>query len=62
MAKKVIDDNRPFCDDCKHCEWHTQEWNLDLHGKPITFGCTKGVFQFGEVRRKRKACKLWQSK
>ena len=60
MAKKVVIDNRPFCDTCKFADWHTQYWNLDHEGKPITFGCTKGVFEFGEVRNTRRACKLWQ--
>ena len=60
MAKKVVKDNRPFCDTCRFAEWHTQQWNLDFEGKPITFGCTKGVFEFGEVRKTRRACKLWQ--
>lgn len=62
MAKKVIDDNRPFCDDCKYAEWHTQEWNINWEGEPITFGCAKGIFEHGEVRGTRKACKLWQRK
>lgn len=62
MAKKIKEyDNGHICDDCKYAEWHTQQWNLDCEGKPITYGCLKGVFKFGEVRGK-KACKLWQSK
>lgn len=59
MAKKNKN-NETFniCDDCKHCEWHTQYWNLDPLGKPITFGCTRKVFEHGEIRGK-KACKLF---
>ena len=60
MAKKAVIDNRPFCDTCKHADWHTQEWNLDLYGRPITFGCKRGVFENGEIRGTRKACELWQ--
>lgn len=62
MAKKVVIDNRPFCDTCKFAEWHTQQWNMNHRGEPITFGCSKGVFEFGVVRNTRKACNLWQSK
>lgn len=48
MARKnKIEDNRPFCDECKFAEWHTQEWNINWEGEPITFGCTKGVFEHG---------------
>ena len=54
-------DNGHICDDCRHCEWHTQEWNLDPFGQPITFGCQAGVFEHGEVRGKR-ACELWDKK
>ena len=61
MAKKVLVDNRPFCDECKFAEWHTQEWNRDADGRPITFGCKKKVFDFGEVRG-RKACANWQKR
>jgi hypothetical protein len=62
MAKK-IKNNETFhiCDDCVHCEWHTQYWNLDPLGKPITFGCKKGVFEHGEIRGKR-ACENWRKK
>ena len=62
MAKKAVVDNRPFCDTCKFAEWHTQQWNINWKGEPITFGCTKGIFEHGEVRGTRRACKLWQSK
>lgn len=62
MAKKVVIDNRPFCDDCKFAEWHTQQWNLDVNGQPITFGCKKGIFKFGCVRGKRKACSLYDNR
>ena len=62
MAKKIKGyDNGHICDDCKHCEWHTQYWNLDPLGQPITFGCKQGVFEHGEIREKR-ACKEWEHK
>lgn len=62
MAKKIkIQDNGHICDDCKYCEWHTQYWNMDLQGRPITYGCKLGVFKYGEVRGK-KACEKWQRK
>ena len=60
MAKKIKIDNRPFCDTCKHADWHNQQWNLDSEGDPITFGCKRNVFEHGEVRRTRKACGLWR--
>ena len=56
MAKKVIIDNRPFCDDCVHADLHTQEWNTDTDGKPLTFWCKRGIFEFGAVRGTRRAC------
>jgi hypothetical protein len=61
MAKKITYDNGHICDDCKFAEWHTQQWNLDLHGNPITFGCKLGVFEHGEIRGKR-ACAKWEHK
>ena len=62
MAKKKTEyDNGHLCDDCKFAEWHTQQWNLDLEGKPLTYSCAKCVFEHGEVRGK-KACRLWQIK
>jgi hypothetical protein len=62
MAKKIIKyDNGHICDDCKHCEWHTQYWNLDPLGQPITFGCKLSVFEHGEIRGK-KACAKWEHK
>lgn len=61
MAKKAVIDNRPFCDDCAHAEWHTQQWNLNHLGEPITYWCKKKVFQHGEVRG-RNACDLWKKR
>jgi hypothetical protein len=62
MAKKKLTyDNGHICDDCKHCKWHTQYWNLDPLGYPITFGCKLGVFEDAEIRGKR-ACKEWEKK
>ena len=63
MAKKIIKyDNGHICDDCKHCEWHTQYWNLDPLGQPITFGCKLGKFgEFGEIRG-HKACEEWKQR
>ena len=60
--KKTTYDNGHICDDCKHCEWHTQYWNLDPLGKPITFGCKLGKFgEFGEIRG-HKACEEWKQR
>jgi hypothetical protein len=62
MAKKKLTyDNGHICDDCLYCEWHTQYWNLDPLGQPITFGCKLGVFEHGEIRGK-KACAKWEHK
>jgi hypothetical protein len=62
MAKKKLTyDNGHICDDCVHCEWHTQYWNLDPLGQPITFGCKLGIFEHGEIRGK-KACAKWEHK
>jgi hypothetical protein len=58
MAKKKKIEIKNICDDCKHREWHTQQWNLDLQGRPITFSCKAGQFANAEVRG-RKACELW---
>lgn len=58
MAKKKLTyDNGHICDDCKWCVWHTQEWNRDLEGKPLTYHCEMG--QFTSEVRGRKACELW---
>ena len=63
MTKKTkIQDNGHVCDDCIFADWHTQQWNLDLQGNPITFGCQKEVFEHGVVRGTRKACELWRDK
>lgn len=62
MAKKIKKDEAfNICDNCKHCEWHTQYWNLDPLGQPITFGCREKVFEYGEIRGK-KACPKWAHK
>ena len=63
MAKKIMkEDTRPFCDDCEHADWHTQFWNINHKGEPITFGCKKNVFEHGVVRGTRRACNLWDKK
>lgn len=59
--KKLTHDNGHICDDCKHCEWHTQYWNLDPLGKPITFNCKLEVFEGTEIRGKR-ACEEWKQR
>lgn len=62
MAKKITKyQSEHICDDCKYSEWHTQQWNLDSLGQPITFGCKLGVFEHGEIRGKM-ACKEWEKK
>lgn len=58
MAKKIKKHSGHICDDCKWCDWHTQQWNLDLQGKPLTFACKMGQFIYAEVRG-RQACELW---
>nr|DAH86350.1 MAG TPA: hypothetical protein [Caudoviricetes sp.] len=50
-----------ICDDCRFGEWHTQHWNRDLHGKPITLGCKRGVREFGIIRGTA-ACEQWESR
>ena len=57
--KKVLSNNK--CDDCKFAKWHTQQWNLDCYGRPLTYECTQRVFDRAEVRGKR-GCELWQHK
>ena len=59
MAKKIKIDSGHMCDDCIFADWHTQQWNFDLQGNPITFGCQKEVFEQGVVIGTRKACELW---
>jgi hypothetical protein len=63
MAKKIKGyDNGHICDDCRHREWHTQYWNLDPLGQPITFGCKLGKLgEFGEIRG-HKACEEWKQR
>lgn len=61
MAKKTKIESNNICDDCKWCVWHTQQWNRDLDGKPLTFHCAMGQFTYAEVRG-RKACELWDKK
>ena len=61
MAKKKKIESNNICDDCKWCVWHTQQWNRDLEGKPLTFHCSMGQFAYAEVRG-RKACELWDKK
>lgn len=62
MAKKKITyDNGHICDDCKWAVWHTQEWNRDMNGKPLTFHCDMGQFTYNEIRG-RKACELWDKR
>jgi hypothetical protein len=62
MAKKIIKyDNGHICDDCIFADWHTQQWNLDTLGQPITFGCKLGVFEDAEIRG-HKACEEWGKK
>lgn len=37
MVKRTkIQHNDHVCDDCKWREWHKQQWNLDIDGKPLT--------------------------
>ena len=62
MAKKVNTyKSEHICDDCKWCVWHTQQWNRDLNGNPLTYHCDMGQFTYAEVRG-RMACKLWEQK
>ena len=61
MAKKVSTYKSEYiCDDCKWCVWHTQQWNRDLNGKPLTYHCDMG--QFTSEVRGRMACELWEKK
>lgn len=63
MAKKRIkaEENPNKCDSCKYCLWHTQYWNLDPLGQPITFECRLKVFEGADLRG-RGACNKWEDK
>ena len=61
MTKKISTyKSEHICDDCKWCVWHTQQWNRDLDGNPITYHCDMG--QFTSEVRGRQACELWEKK